>query len=181
MAAERCNLDQRAAGTLANVYQGEKFTGSHVAKLTGGATAEAAGNIYQKENGALTIDNYSGNTNIFYEHAGDGVTFNAGDTVIRHAEKDSVVNLITSNKGMSLNADTINNTLNALAGKLTYSNYAKGERNLDGKVKIAGGLTSDSVTMAVGDILFNEADRARAAVLSYYRSECSGNSGFHQL
>ena len=145
-------------GTLANVYKGEKFTGSHVAKLTGGATAEAAGNIYQKESGALTIDNYSGNTNIFYEHTGDGVTFNAGDTVIRHAEKDSVVNLITSNKGLSLNADTINKTLNALAGKLIYSSYAKGERNLDGKVKIAGGLTSDSVTMAVGDILFNESD-----------------------
>ena len=145
-------------GTLANVYKGEKFTGSHVAKLTGGATAAAAGNIYQKESGALTIDNYSGNTNIFYEHTGDGVTFNAGDTVIRHAEKDSVVNLITSNKGLSLNADTINKTLNALAGKLTYTNYKDGERNLDGKVKIAGGLTSDSVTMAVGDILFNEAD-----------------------
>ena len=145
-------------GTLANVYQGEKFTGSHVAKLTGGATAEAAGNIYQKESGALTIDNYSSNTNIFYEHAGDGVTFNAGDTVIKHAEKGSAVNLITSNKGLSINAETINDTLNALAGKLTYTNYAKGERNLDGKVKIAGGLTSDSVTMAVGDILFNEAD-----------------------
>ena len=145
-------------GTLANVYQGEKFTGSHVAKLTGGATAEAAGNIYQKESGALIIDNYSGNTNIFYEHAGDGVTFNAGDTVIKHAEKGSAVNLITSNKGLSINAETINDTLNALAGKLTYTNYAKGERNLDGKVKIAGGLTSDSVTMAVGDILFNEAD-----------------------
>ena len=145
-------------GTLANVYQGEKFTGSRVAKLTGGATAEAAGNIYQKESGALTIDNYSGNTNIFYEHAGDGVTFNAGDTVIKHAEKGSAVNLITSNKGLSINVETINDTLNALAGKLTYSNYAKGERNLDGKVKIAGGLTSDSVTMAVGDILFNEAD-----------------------
>ena len=145
-------------GTLANVYQGEKFTGSRVAKLTGGATAEAAGNIYQKESNALTIDNYSGNTNIFYEHTGDGVTFNAGDTIIKHAEKDSAVNLITSNKGLSINAETINDTLNALAGKLTYSNYAKGERNLDGKVKIAGGLTSDSVTMAVGDILFNEAD-----------------------
>ena len=134
------------------------FTGSRVAKLTGGTTAEAAGNIYQKESGALTIDNYSGNTNIFYEHAGDGVTFNAGDTVIKHAEKGSAVNLITSNKGLSINAETINDTLNALAGKLTYANYAKGERNLDGKVKIAGGLTSDSVTMAVGDILFNEAD-----------------------
>ena len=145
-------------GTLANVYKGEKFTGSHVAKLTGGATAEAAGNIYQKESGALTIDNYSGNTNIFYEHTGDGVTFNAGDTIIKHAEKDSVVNLITSNKGLTINAETINNTLNALAGKLTYTNYKDGERNLDGKVKIAGGLTSDSVTMAVGDILFNESD-----------------------
>ena len=145
-------------GTLANVYQGEQFTGSHVAKLTGGTSADTAGNIFQKENGALTIDNYSGNTNIFYEHAGDGVTFNAGDTIIRHAEKDSVVNLITSNKGLTINAETINNTLNALAGKLTYTNYKGGERNLDGKVKIAGGLTSDSVTMAVGDILFNESD-----------------------
>ena len=145
-------------GTLANVYQGEKFTGSHVAKLTGGTSADTAGNIYQKESGALTIDNYSGNTNIFYEHAGDGVTFNAGDTIIKHAEKGSVVNLITSNKGLTINAETINNTLNALAGKLTYTNYKDRERNLDGKVKIAGGLTSDSVTMAVGDILFNESD-----------------------
>ena len=145
-------------GTLANVYKGEKFTGSHVAKLTGGTSADTAGNIFQKESGALTIDNYSGNTNIFYEHAGDGVTFNAGDTIIKHAEKDSVVNLITSNKGLTINAETINNTLNALAGKLTYTNYKDGERNLDGKVKIAGGLTSDSVTMAVGDILFNESD-----------------------
>ena len=145
-------------GTLANVYQGEKFTGSRVAKLTGGATAEAAGNIYQKESGALTIDNYSGNTNIFYEHAGDGVTFNAGDTIIKHAEKDSVVNLITSSKGLSINAETINNTLSALAGKLTYTNYKDGERNLDGKVKIAGGLTSDSLTVAAGDILFGSTD-----------------------
>ena len=145
-------------GTLANVYKGEQFTGSHVAKLTGGTSADTAGNIFQKESGALTIDNYSGNTNIFYEHAGDGVTFNAGDTIIKHAEKDSVVNLITSNKGLTINAETINNTLNALAGKLTYTNYKDGERNLDGKAKIAGGLTSDSVTMAVGDILFNESD-----------------------
>ena len=145
-------------GTLANVYQGEQFTGSKVTKLSGGTSAEAAGNIFQKDSNALTIDNYSGNTNIFYEHAGDGVTYNAGDTIIKHAEKDSVVNLITSNKGLTLNADTINDTLNALAGKLTYTNYKDGERNLDGKVKIAGGLTSDSVTMAVGDILFNESD-----------------------
>ena len=145
-------------GVLPSVWGGEQFTGSRVNKLAGGATAETAGNIYQKDSNTLTIDNYSGNTNIFYEHAGDGVTFNAGDTIIKHAEKDSVVNLITSNKGLTINAETINNTLNALAGKLTYTNYKDGERNLDGKVKIAGGLTNDSVTMAVGDILFNESD-----------------------
>ncbi|WP_440444041.1 autotransporter outer membrane beta-barrel domain-containing protein [Phascolarctobacterium sp.] len=145
-------------GVLPSVWGGEQFTGSRVTKLSGGVSAETAGNIYQKDSNTLTIDNYSGNTNIFYEHAGDGVTFNAGDTIIKHAEKDSVVNLITSNKGLTINAETINNTLNALAGKLTYTNYKDGERNLDGKVKIAGGLTSDSVTMAVGDILFNESD-----------------------
>ena len=134
------------------------FNGSQVTGFAGGATAAAAGNIYQKDSNALTIDNYSGNTNIFYEHTGDGVTFNAGDTIIKHAEKDSVVNLITSSKGLSINAETINDTLSALAGKLTYTNYKDGERNLDGKVKIAGGLTSDSLTVAAGDILFGSAD-----------------------
>ena len=139
-------------------YGNSLFNGSKVTSLAAGVKADAAGNIFQKDSNALTIDNYSGNMNIFYEHAGDGVTFNAGDTIIKHAEKDSVVNLITSNKGLTINAETINNTLNALAGKLTYTNYKDGERNLAGKVKIAGGLTSDSVTMAVGDILFNESD-----------------------
>lgn len=134
------------------------FNGSQVTSFAGGATTAAAGNIYQKDSNALTIDNYSGNTNIFYEHTGDGVTFNAGDTIIKHAEKDSVVNLITSSKGLSINAETINDTLSALAGKLTYTNYKDGERNLDGKVKIAGGLTSDSLTVAAGDILFGSAD-----------------------
>ena len=145
-------------GALPSPYMGEQFTGSRVAKFAGGTSAETAGNIYQKDSNALTINDYSGVTNIFYEHTGDGTTYNAGDTIIKHAEKDSQVNLITSSKGLTVNAETINNTLNALAGKLTYSNYAEGERNLDGKVKIAGGLTSDSVTMAVGNILFSEAD-----------------------
>ena len=145
-------------GELPSVWGGEKFNGSRVAKFVGGTSAETAGNIYQKDSKALTINDYSGVTNIFYEHTGDGTTYNAGDTIIKHAEKNSQVNLITSSKGLTINADTINNTLNALAGKLTYNNYAEGERNLDGKVKIAGGLTSDSVTMAVGDILFSGAD-----------------------
>ena len=131
------------------------FAGSRVTKLAGGASAEQAGNIYQKDSKALTIDNYSGHTNIFYEHAGDGVTYNAGDTIIKHAEQDSKVNLITSSKGLTISAESISKTLNALAGKLTYSNYVSSERNLNATAQIAGGLTSDSVTMAAGNIVFD--------------------------
>ena len=135
------------------------FTGSHVTNFTGGADAAHAGNIFQKDTKKITIDNYSGNTNIFYEHAGDGVTFNAGDTVIKHAEKGSVVSMITDNSGIAMdNEYSIANVLNALAGKLTYSNYVNGENNLTGYVKIADGLTASSKAMQTGDISFSSKD-----------------------
>lgn len=142
-------------GVLPSVWGGEQFKGSRVNKLAGGATAEAAGNIYQNDSNSLTIDNYSGVTNIIYAHGGDGTSYAAGDTVIKHAEAGSVVNMITSNQGVT----DISAALNALAGKLTYLNYATAngsERNLNGYVKLAGGLTSDSVTMVTGDIRFSE-------------------------
>lgn len=131
------------------------FIGSHVTNFTGGADAAHAGNIYQNDSNSLTIDNYSGVTNIIYAHGGDGTSYAAGDTVIKHAEAGSVVNMITSNQGVT----DISAALNALAGKLTYLNYATAngsERNLNGYVKLAGGLTSDSVTMVTGDIRFSE-------------------------
>ena len=142
-------------GELPSVWGGEKFKGSRVNKLAGGANAAAAGTIYQKDSNNLTIDNYSGVTNIIYAHGGDGTNYAAGDTVIKHAEAGSVVNMITSNQGVT----DIGAALNALAGKLTYLNYATAngsERNLNGYVKLAGGLTSDSVTMVTGDIRFSE-------------------------
>ena len=134
------------------------FTGSHVTNFTGGADAAHAGNIFQKDGKNLTIDKYSGNTNIFYAHSGNGEAadnYAAGDTIIKHAAEGSVVNMITSNQGVT----DIGAALNALAGKLTYLNYATAngsERNLNGYVKLAGGLTSDSVTMVTGDIRFSE-------------------------
>ena len=66
------------------------FAGSHVTNFLGGASAAAAGNIFQNDANNLTIDNYSGNTNIFYAHTGNGEAasdYAAGDTVIRHAER----------------------------------------------------------------------------------------------
>ena len=138
------------------------FAGSHVTGFTGGADAAHAGNIFQKDSKNLTIDNYSGNTNIFYAHEGNGEAadnYAAGDTVIKHAAEGSVVSMITDNTGISMdNQTSVNNVLNALAGKLTYSNYVNGEKNLTGYVKIADGLTASSAALKTGDINFNEAD-----------------------
>ena len=152
---------------IKNPKVGEKWAGSHVAKLVGGESEAKAGNIFQKDSNNLTIDNYSGNTNIFYAHTGNGEAasnYAAGDTVIKHAEKDSVVSLITDNTGVAMdNKDSVANVLNALAGKLTYSNYVNGENNLTGYVKIADGLTASSAALKTGNITFSKEDGGKGS------------------
>ena len=139
------------------------FVGSHVTNFVGGADAAHAGNIFQNDSKSLTIDNYSGNTNIYYAHEGNGeaaADYKAGDTIIKSAAKDSAVSLITDNSNVAMdNADSVASVLNALAGKLTYSNFASGEKNLTGVVKIADGLTASSAALKTGDISFNEAGK----------------------
>ena len=138
------------------------FTGSRVTQFTGGSDAAHAGNIFQKDSKALTIDNYSGNTNIFYAHTGNGEAaddYAAGDTIIKKAAEGSVVSLITDNTGIVMdNEYSVANVLNALAGKLTYSNFTKDENNLTGFVKIADGLTASSQTLQTGSIAFSKKD-----------------------
>ena len=135
------------------------FAGSHVTSFVGGASAAAAGNIFQNDSKNLTIDKYSGNTNIFYAHTGNGEAvsdFAAGDTIIKHAAEGSVVSLITDNTGINVeNEYSVTDVLNNLAGKLTYSNFVNGEKNLTGYVKIADGLTASSKAMQAGNIAFN--------------------------
>ena len=138
------------------------FMGSHVTNFTGGASDAKAGNIFQNDRRTLTIDNYSGNTNIFYAHKGNGEAaddYAAGDTIIKHAEKDAAVTLITDNTGVRMDSeDSVTKVLNALAGKLTYSNFTTDENNLHGYVKIADGLTASSAAIKTGDITFNKED-----------------------
>ncbi|WP_293692300.1 hypothetical protein, partial [uncultured Phascolarctobacterium sp.] len=131
---------------IRNPWGGEEWAGSRITNFTGGASDAKAGNIFQKDDNSLTISNYSGNTNIFYAHTGNGEAaenYVAGDTVIKGAAEGSAVSLITDNTGVAMdNKDSVANVLNALAGKLTYSNYVNGESNLTGYVKIADGLTA---------------------------------------
>ena len=140
------------------------FTGSHVTKLTGGSDAAHAGNIFQNDTKKITIDNYSGYANIYYAHEGNGEAaenYKAGDTIIKKAVAGSQISLITDNSGIAMdNEYSVANVLNALAGKLTYSAYATGERNLTGYVKIAAGLTASSAAMPMqtGNIAFSDKD-----------------------
>lgn len=138
------------------------FTGSHVTKLTGGSDAAHAGNIFQNDTKKITIDNYSGYVNIYYAHEGNGEAaenYKAGDTIITKAAAGSQISLITDNTNVAMdNEYSVANVLNALAGKLTYSAYAKGEKHLTGYVKIADGLTASSKALQTGNIAFSDKD-----------------------
>ena len=138
------------------------FTGSRVTKFTGGSDAAHAGNIFQNDTKKITIDNYSGCANIYYAHEGNGEAaenYKAGDTIIKSAAAGSQISLITGNNGIAMdNEYSVANVLNALAGKLTYSAYAKSEKNLTGFVKIADGLTASSKALQTGNIAFSDKD-----------------------
>lgn len=140
------------------------FNGSHVTNFTGGSDAAHAGNIFQNDTKKITIDNYSGYANIYYAHEGNGEAaenYKAGDTIIKSAVAGSQISLITDNSGIAMdNEYSVANVLNALAGKLTYSAYAKGEKHLTGYVKIADGLTASSAAMPMqtGNITFSDKD-----------------------
>ena len=135
------------------------FAGSMVRKIVGGSSATSAGNIFQNDTNKINITNYSGNTNIFYAHENKGTSaddYIAGDTIIGNAAVGSNVSLITDNTNINtVRLNEVNQVLNALAGKLTYSAYVDGERNLNGKVIIADGLLTSSMTLNTGDITFN--------------------------
>ena len=138
------------------------FAGSHVTNFTGGSDAAHAGNIFQNDTKKITIDNYSGCANIYYAHEGNGEAvenYKAGDTIINQATAGSQISLITDNTKVAMdNEYSVANVLNALAGKLTYSAYAKGEKNLTGFVKIADGLTASSKALQTGNIAFSDKD-----------------------
>lgn len=144
-------------------WGGKNFEGSHLTKLAGGASAAKAGQIFQKDTGNITVDNYSGYTDVYYAHEETAPkTMIGGDFIIRKAASGSGISLITDNKGLNTSSDKaadknlVSETLNALANKLFYKAYADGEKNLTGFVKIAEGLTSSEAVLKTGNITFKK-------------------------
>ena len=130
---------------------------SHVTRLQADK-----GILRQNDPHKITIDTYAGNMELVYQHEGDGTKaehYKAGDVHIKSAEKDSRVTMVTDSSGLSLTDETqVYKTLHALAGKLYYDGYVKGERNLQGVAKIAEGLTASSMatTLKQADMKWSE-------------------------
>ena len=148
-------------GDTGTSWGGKNFEGSHLTRLAGGVSADKAGQIFQKDTGNITVDNYSGYTDVYYAHEETAPkTMIGGDFIIRKAASGSGISLITDNKGLNTSSNAsadknlVSETLNALANKLFYKAYADGENNLTGFVKIAEGLTSSEAVLKTGDITF---------------------------
>ena len=130
---------------------------SHISKLTGGSK-DAAGVIFQKSGSKdITIDKYSGNTMVIYEHDNNNPeNILGGNFTVKTAENGSAVVLRTDSSGVNTSSEaTVNKVLDALANKLYYTDYVSGSRNLDGQVQIAEGLTAASAAQYIGNIEYS--------------------------
>ena len=131
---------------------------SHISKLTGGSTG-AAGVIFQKSGSKdITIDKYSGNTMVIYEHDNSNPeNILGGNFTVKTAETGSAVALRTDSSGINTSSETtVNKVLDALANKLYYTDYVNGSRNLDGQVQIAEGLTAASAAKYAGSVKYSD-------------------------
>ena len=136
---------------------------SAITRFAGGSSYDDAGSIFQKaQAGDLNIANYSGYTNVFYEHSNSGTAaddYTAGDVIIKNANKGSGISMITDSSNITMSDEAqVKDVLNTLASKLTYSAYVDGEHNLRGIVKIADGLLTSSAELKTGSIAFSETD-----------------------
>ncbi|XER05630.1 hypothetical protein SRRS_11230 [Sporomusa rhizae] len=149
--------NQTNTGVLPGAFDGV----SHVSSFHGGDSDAGRGIIQQKSNTGIAIDNYSGKTMVIYGHNSQNpAEIMGGGISIKKAAAGSAITLMTDSSGINIEAkETVNKVLNALAGKLTYSNYAAAngaERNLTGKVAIGEGLTAPGILWRVGTIKFAE-------------------------
>ena len=164
--------EKQSHGTTTTVSSAA-WTGSQLAKLTGGSDADHAGVIYQNDTNPISVNSYSGNTTVIYKHeivddtarekaafyGNKAASVIGGDFKITNAAEGSAITLRTDSDGLNLDSslytdkNLVNDTLDKLANKLWYTNYSDG--HLTGKVEIAEGLTASSVSKRLEDITFS--------------------------
>ena len=133
------------------------YTGSKVEHFIGGATEGSRGIIQAVDARPITINNYAGHTAIDYEKGAPAAAQGNGQIVINHADKGSVVTMRSSAEALKgyVNLENPRGTLHQLANKLTYTDFSKGERNLDVNVQVDTGLISPIYTTKLGTASFD--------------------------
>ena len=133
------------------------YTGSKVEHFIGGATEGSRGIIQAVDARPITINNYAGHTAIDYEKGAPAAAQGNGQIVINHADKGSVVTMRSSAEALKgyVNLENPRGTLHQLANKLTYTDFSKGERNLDVNVQVDTGLISPIYTTKLGTDSFD--------------------------
>ena len=149
-----------------STFKRKQWSGSFLNELTGGASADTAGNIVMENEGnaPLRIQKISGFTNIFYSHEDSTpTTFSNGSVLIDEASKGANIRVITASNGITATDTTqVKGVLSALAAKIYYGaeNDTIGDNskagNLSGTVEIAEGLTSSSQSLKSTALLFNK-------------------------
>ena len=145
-------------------------------KAVNGSTSSSKRSYVNVGANNITIDKYTGNTTFVYQHdTEDASKIIGGDVTIKNAEAAkelsqgvgdvqyqlgdvaSTVYLQTSVDGIDTTDESaVNSVLDNLAKKLTYLAYADGERNLSGRVEIAEGLTTASISKFYSNLTFDE-------------------------
>lgn len=123
------------------------------------ATDTGNGVIFQnKDSGGITVDRFRGHALVLYSHsAADPTDILGGDVTVKKADANSFLTLRTDRSGINMgDYHGVENVLDALAKKLTYTDAVNGVSNLHGRVEIAEGLTAASAAKQYGTIDFNK-------------------------
>lgn len=107
--------------------------------------------------GNVTVANYSGHMKVLYENNGTEII--GGNFTIGNASENSAIRLVIDSDSINMNDEyDVTTALNNLANKLYYQGYVDGERNLDGTVMIAEGLTNNGASLSLASTLFNNSN-----------------------
>lgn len=119
-------------------FRGNNKSGGKVAQI-----------IQYADSGDIVIDNYYGDTKVYYTYdANKPYEFKGGDIKINHAEANSNITLHT-NYTTAIQWGNLEYVLNGLASKLYYLDAINGEDDLSATVQIDEGLTTSKINVEV--------------------------------
>lgn len=152
---------------------------SHINRLVGTDSRDYNTSIIQSEHNPIRIDQMSGHMNFYINHNKPGnddeplrddqktdgqksSDFWGGNIYIKSATPGSVAHVMTPVEGIDISDENkVNTALNNLAGKVFYTNYVTGERNLTGTV----GFVSEGAQSALFKVITD--DKAKEGAITW--------------